>query len=383
MWPRAISAAFFRRRFRFSRASDWSRTTSRRRVERAVCGDFYDFIPLSDGRMGIVLGDVCGIGPPAANDAALTRYTLRSFMTDESDIARLMERMNDHIASHMRSDRFVRLLFGALDPERARLEYVAAGHVPPVVFRAKNREVEWLHEGDLALGVEPGIAYKTGKIELDPGDMLVLYTDGVTEANRHGRPYGQGKFSDIVSEYGVGTPGELVQAIRRSVEMWTFGSDLRDDLALIVCQVTPDTAIAEPSRELVLPNEPARMSEVRSFVSQFLADVRCPVEVSQEVMLAVAEAAANACRHGKRRQGRSELRMRCMTSGPRVSVTIADDGPGFNLAEVEARELPDPFASGGRGIFLMKTLMDDVDVDSSGEGTIVTLTRSVQAPARA
>lgn len=352
--------------------------------ERAVCGDFYDFIPLADGRMGIVLGDVCGIGPPAANDAALTRYTLRSFMTEESDVSKLMERMNDHIANHMRSDRFVRLLFGALDPERARLEYVAAGHVPPVVYRADSKEVEWLHEGDLALGVEAGIDYKTGHIELAPGDMLVLYTDGVTEASRHGRPYGQGKFSDIVGEYGVGTPGELIQAIRRSVEMWTSGSELRDDLALIVCQVTPDTAIAEPARELVLPNEPARLSEVRSFVSQYLTDVRCPVEVAQEVMLAVAEAAANACRHGKRVAGRSELRMRCarIGPGPRIAVTIADDGPGFDLAEIEARALPDPFASGGRGIFLMKTLMDQVDVDSSGEGTTVTLTRSVASPVR-
>ena len=164
--------------------------------------------------------------------------------------------------------------------------------------------------------------------------------------------------------------------------MWSFGSELRDDLALIVCQVTPDTSISELARELVLPNEPARMSEVRSFVSQFLIDVRCPVEVSQEVMLAVAEAAANACRHGKRRAGRSELRMRCTCTGPKVAVTIADDGPGFNVEDVEARELPDPFASGGRGLFLMRTLMDEVEVDSGEDGTVVTLTRSVTSPAR-
>lgn len=351
--------------------------------KRAVCGDFYDFVPLSDGRMGIVLGDVCGIGPPAANDAALTRYTLRSFISEESDVARLMERMNEHISAHMGSERFVRLLFGALDPERARLEYVAAGHVPPVVYRAESKEVEWLHEGDMALGIEPSVAYKSGKISLDPGDMLVLYTDGVTEASRLGRPFGQGKFSDIVGEYGVGTPGELVQAIRRSVEMWSFGSELRDDLALIVCQVTPDTAISEPARELVLSNEPARMSEVRAFVSQFLTDIRCPVEVAQEIMLAVAEAAANACRHGRRTEGRSELRLRCARSGSKVEITIADDGPGFDIEEVEARELPDRFASGGRGLFLMGTLMDNVDVDSSDEGTTVTLTRAVVGPPRA
>ena len=350
---------------------------------RAVCGDFYDFIPLPDGRMGIVLGDVCGVGPQAANDAALARYTLRSFVAEESDPARLMDRMNNYIEQQMSSERFVRLLFGALDPERARLEYVTAGHVPPVVYRAERREVEWLHEGGMALGVEADVSFKSGRIELEPGDMLVLYTDGVTEASRHGRPFGQGKFSDLVGEYGVGTPGELVQAIRRSVEMWSFGSELRDDLALIVCQVTPDTAISDPARELVLPNEPARISEVRTFVATFLADVRCPIEISHEILLAVGEAAANACRHGKRRQGRSEIRMRCARSGEKVSVTVADDGPGFDIANVGAGDLPDRFASGGRGLFLMKTLMDDVSVDSTEGGTTVTLTHSMFGPPRA
>lgn len=350
--------------------------------KRAVCGDFYDFIPLNDGRMGIVLGDVCGIGPPAANDAALTRYTLRSFMSDESDLAALMERMNSYLNDHMPSERFVRLLFGALDPERARLEYVTAGHVPPIVYRAENREVEWLQEGGVVLGVHPEVTYKTGKIELDPADTIVFYTDGVTEAPRDGRPFGQGKLSDLVTDYGPGTPGEVVQAIRRSVEAWSSGHEVRDDIALIVCQVAPDTALSEPARELVLPNEPARMSEVRSFVSAFLTDVRCPIEVSQEVLLAVGEAAANAASHGRRRDGRSELRMRCSRSGPKVAVTIADDGPGFDISSLDARSLPDRFAAGGRGLFLMKKLMDEVEVDSSEQGTTVTLSRSLNRPPR-
>ncbi|MCA1703875.1 MAG: SpoIIE family protein phosphatase, partial [Actinobacteria bacterium] len=350
---------------------------------RAVCGDFYDFIPLSDGRMGIVLGDVCGVGPSAANDAALTRYTLRSFVSEESDLASLMERMNGYLYGHMSSDRFVRLLFAALDPERARLEYVAAGHVPPVVYRAKRREVEWLQEGGMVLGVDADVTFKTGKIDLEPADTLVFYTDGVTEAPRNGRPFGQGKFSDLIADYGAGTPGEVVQAVRRSVEAWSSGSELRDDLAMIACQVTPDSALSEPARELVLPNEPARMAEVRSFVTTFLTDARCPVEVSQEVLLAVGEAAANACRHGRRPQGRSEIRLRCSRSGPQVAVTIADDGPGFDIDSVEVDDLPDRFATRGRGLFLMKTLMDDVDVDSSGEGTTVTLCRSVGRPPKA
>lgn len=343
---------------------------------RAVCGDFYDFVPLGDGRMGFVLGDVCGTGPTAANDAALTRYTLRSYAPEESDPASLMERLNSHIGDHLGVERFVRLLFAALDPERGRLEYVTAGHVPPVIYRTRTRSVEWLQEGGIALGIEPDSSYKSGQVHLEPGDTLVLYTDGVTEAPRNGRPFGQGKFSDLVTEYGVGTPGEMVQAIRRAVDMWVLGSELRDDLALLACQVVPDSALYQPARELVVPNEPVRIAEIRSFVAGFLADLRWPVVVSQEVLLAVGEAAANASRHGRRSAERSEIRVLCTSTEDGVAIEVADDGPGFDPASVVVSDLPDRFAAGGRGLFLMRQLMDSVEIDSSDAGTTVTLRKT-------
>ena len=342
---------------------------------RAVCGDFYDFLPLEDGRVGLVLGDVCGVGPPAANDAALARYTLRSFAPETLDPAALLRRLNSHLRAQMGSERFVRLLLGVLDPERGSLDYVNAGHVAPVIYRHDSSKVEWLSEGGLALGIEPEPAYEVERTSLTPGDMLVLYTDGATESIRMGRPFGQGKFSDLVEAYGVGTPGELVQAIRRSVEAWTLGEELRDDLAVLVCQMAPERAGAQPARELVLPNEPARLSEIRAFVGAFLADVRAPVALIHEAVLAINEAAANACKHGRNARGRSEIRVRCAVEDSTVKLTVADDGPGIDPDALALHGLPDRFASGGRGLFLMRSLMDTVDVASSESGTTVTLTR--------
>jgi serine phosphatase RsbU (regulator of sigma subunit)/anti-sigma regulatory factor (Ser/Thr protein kinase) len=349
---------------------------------RAVCGDFYDFVPLPDGRIGLVLGDVVGIGPAAANDAALTRYTLRSLVGREDDPGNLMEEVNAQISRQSSQERFMRVLYGVLDPERALFSYTNAGHVPPVLYRARTGAVEWLAEGGLVLGVERDAVYKTAQLELDPGDMLVLYTDGVTEASREGRPFGQGKFSDLVAQYGVGTPGELVQAMRRSVEAWVTVDEsagpvqLRDDIAILVFQVAPDRLLGEPARELVLPNEPSRVPEVRAFVGHFLNDLRAPVEATGEILLAVGEAAANANRHGRRAEGRSEVRVYCSLEGPSIEITIADDGPGFDPGAA-ARTLPDRFASGGRGLFLMRELMDEVEFDSSNEGTTVTMYRRI------
>lgn len=344
---------------------------------RAVCGDFYDFIPLRDGRMAIVLGDVCGIGPQAANDAALTRYSLRSLAAQDSDAASLLTTINRLVYVQSSSERFVRLLLGVIDPERAVLEYANAGHVAPVLYRAATGEVEWLAEGGLPVGLEDDSEYKSARIELDPGDMIVFYTDGLTEAPRHGRPFGQGRFTDTVAQYGVGSPGELVQALRRGVDAWV-SDELRDDLALVVCQVVPDATLEEPTRELVLPNEPMRVPEVRHFVAAFLADVRAPVEVSSEILLAVGEVAANAYRHGRKLEGRSEVRVRCSLDQATVVITIADDGPGFDPSLMDSAGLPDRFASGGRGLFLIRELMDVVEVDTSPEGTTITLRQEVQ-----
>jgi serine phosphatase RsbU (regulator of sigma subunit)/anti-sigma regulatory factor (Ser/Thr protein kinase)/PAS domain-containing protein len=344
---------------------------------RAVCGDFYDFVSLPDGRAGVVLGDVCGFGPTAVGDGALTRYTLESFADQDAHPGRLLERMNAHIFEHLPADRFVRLFFGILDPERAIFEYANAGHVPPVIYRCRTGEVEWLGEGGIALAVEEDAQYKLGRIELEPGDMLVLYTDGVTEAPRLGRPYGQSRFRDLVQAFGMGTPGEISQAIRRSVDAWVEDGELRDDLAILVCQVMPDSLMDEPSRELVLPNETSRLREIRRFVSSFLSDLRAPVEVSSEILLAVNEAAANSCKYAKRSNRRSEIRIMCSLTGAEISVVVADDGTGFDPARFDDWRLPDRFASGGRGLFLMRELMDDIDIDSTPDGTTVTLSRRV------
>lgn len=347
---------------------------------RAVCGDFYDFVPLRDGRVGYVLGDVIGIGPKAAGDAALTRYTLRSFAFEEPDPdpAIMLARLNAYLYSHLPQSRFVRVLYGVLDPERATFEYANAGHVPPIVFRARSKEVEWLGEGDIALAIHGDTEYKLGRVEFEPGDMLVYYTDGVTEAVRSGIPFGQRRFAEIVERYGVGTPGEMVQAVRRAVESWVGDTGLRDDLALLVSQVVPDALAGEPTRELVLPNEPARLTEVRRFVAHYLADVRAPVDISSEIVLAVSEAAANAARYGRRREGRSELRIRCALQDSTVEVSVADDGGGFDAASVPDRAtLPDRYASGGRGLFLMHELMDRVEFDATPNGTVVSLTRAI------
>ena len=342
--------------------------------QRSVSGDFYDFLTLKDGRVLVAMGDVCGIGPRAVSDAAMARYTLELLARTDDDPQVILSAMSRHMRDRLGGERFVRLVVATLDPERAVLNYATAGHVPPLLFRAATGEAEWLGEGGLPIGVEDEPEYKTAALEMNPGDTLFMYTDGVTEAARRGRPMGQGRLNDLVTEFGIGTPGELVQGVRRAVEAWV-DKGLGDDLAMLAVQVVPDTSVDAPARELVMPNDPARMREVRSFISEFLADLRTPLDVASEIVLAAGEAAGNAVKYGRSETGTGELRVRCVVEGVKIHLTIADDGPGFDVTARSDVGHPDPLASGGRGLFLMQELMDEVHFESSSKGTTVTLTR--------
>jgi anti-sigma regulatory factor (Ser/Thr protein kinase) len=262
------------------------------------------------------------------------------------------------------------------DHTGVRATVACGGHPLPLLVRAGGTVEEAGRPGQL-IGALPEVTVRDRTVALDPGDRLLLYTDGITEAVRRGRPFGQSKLADLIKQYGVGTPGELIQALRRAVAHWVSGGELRDDIALLVSQVVPDSAVQEPIRELVVPNEPARIREVRRFVGSFLADIRAPVETSFDILLAVSEAAANASRHGRRSDTWSELRVQCRLEGQDVVVSVTDEGSGFDPGGFETAQMPDRFASGGRGLFLMQQLTDEVSARTTAEGTTVTLRRRV------
>lgn len=124
-----------------------------------------------------------------------------------------------------------------------------------------------------------------------------------------------------------------------------------------------------------LPNEAANASDMRAFVCTFLETAGVPADVIDEVLMAVGEVVANACRHGRAPSRPGNVDLRCERRDRVVSIQISDDGPGFDVAEVLREGVPDILSQGGRGFFLMRQLMDKVDVQSGDSGTTVILER--------
>jgi serine phosphatase RsbU (regulator of sigma subunit) len=209
------------------------------RPANTVGGDFYDIVPLADGRVLVALGDVAGKGSPAALLMALLLAMMRTLVDEGFYGAALMTRLNAQVSKHAPGSRFVTLFVAILDPSTGQLTYVNAGQNPPLLRRAGGGD-EWLREGGIALGMFDRATYATGQVELRAGDVLVMYSDGITEAeDASGRPFDESGLKHVVGGRGWGSAKELGWATFAAVEHHTQERRLLDDLTVLVVRRLP------------------------------------------------------------------------------------------------------------------------------------------------
>lgn len=209
------------------------------RPANTVGGDFYDVIPLAGGRVLVTLGDVAGKGSPASLLMALLLAMLRTLVDEGLEPAELVTRLNVQVMKQAPSTRFITLFLGVFDPATGQLTYVNAGQNPPLLRRARpaapGSPYEWLREGGVALGMFDRSKYIVGQTTLDPADVLVMYSDGITEAeNSMGQPFDEQGLTRVVDTRSWATAKELGWATFEAVERHTEERRLLDDLTVLV-----------------------------------------------------------------------------------------------------------------------------------------------------
>ncbi len=203
---------------------------------RQVSGDFYDFLPRSDGTWGIVIADVADKGVPAALFMALSRTILRTVGINRLNPANVLMRTNEIISIDAESELFVTVFYATWDPESKLLSYANGGHNPPLLMGA-NGKYRWLRAPGMALGILPEIEIGSKSIELAPGDTLVLFTDGVTEAvNEDFDEFGTQRLLQVVGAMRRKSPQQIIAAITDSVRDHAGDTPQFDDLTLVVLQ---------------------------------------------------------------------------------------------------------------------------------------------------
>lgn len=206
---------------------------------KQVSGDYYDFIPLGDGRVAFVIADVSGKGLDAAMFMANTRATLRASAVSGDNPAAIIARANNTLAQDSPGGMFVTAFFGILDPKSGLFSYINAGHNPPLLWRAHSRAPEYLATGDRALAITSDFVYHAHWLTLEPGDLLLLYTDGVNEAtNADDALFGMERLEDAIRENASGTALQVLRQIDARVRGFTGAYPQSDDITVVALRRT-------------------------------------------------------------------------------------------------------------------------------------------------
>jgi serine phosphatase RsbU (regulator of sigma subunit)/anti-sigma regulatory factor (Ser/Thr protein kinase) len=367
---------------------------------RAVGGDFYDFIALPDGRIGIVTGDVTDKGVPAALIMARTQSVLRGEAPRSISPAAVLERANEILLPEMPARMFVTCLYMILEPETGKVVYANAGHNLPYV-RTANGVIE-LRATGMPLGLLPGMDYPEHEAVLAPGESVLLYSDGLVEAHdRAGDMFGFPRLRELMATELPST--ELLDHLLDELHGFVGkGWDQEDDITLVALQRTGGfemtidevpaqtaslTSVATPPtprqgvRALLrasLPGEQGNERVAMDQVAAAVAELGIAPDRVERLKTAVSEAAMNAIEYGSQNDPTIPVDIAVDVEGDDLVVRITDRGLSGPIGSAEEPDLEKKLAGDqkprGWGLFLIKHMVDAMEVTAHGTGQTVALT---------
>ena len=217
------------------------------RPANTVGGDYFDVIELPEGRLAVAVGDVAGKGMPAALLMALLQGSLRTLVSAGLRGEELMTKLNAHLCANIPSNRLITLLYAELDPKTGHFRYVNAGHNPPFLLQAGQPPAR-LTATAMALGITTDACFQSMTLELDPGDRLVLYTDGITEAeDASDREYGDLRLGAWLQANREQPARALIDGVVAEVLEHCGSARPRDDMTLMCLERTGEPCAAPPA----------------------------------------------------------------------------------------------------------------------------------------
>jgi sigma-B regulation protein RsbU (phosphoserine phosphatase) len=337
------------------------------RPAREVGGDYYDFLRLSEDRVGIVVADVSDKGAAAALFMAITHTLVREVARSRVPPAEVLRRVNQTLADENPTSMFVTLVYGEYHSESGRLRLANAGHNPPLVCR-QNGEVRTLKgRARLPLGAMPGIRYETLELVLAPGDAVLLYSDGITEAcNPRQEEWGLARLQEALGELPADMPAAARELLAR-VDAFRDGAEQSDDITLLLLRrrraasQTGAEADRKGSLRLEWPADPEVLAKIAALVESVARDAGFAEREAARLVLAVDEVVSNLIRHGRGEDNRFAMELIPLDGG--LEVTVIDWGEPFDF-ETESRRYSGVAMldrePGGVGLYLARQSVDEL-----------------------
>jgi serine phosphatase RsbU (regulator of sigma subunit)/anti-sigma regulatory factor (Ser/Thr protein kinase) len=330
---------------------------------RQVGGDFYDFMELPGGQLGIVVGDVTDKGVPAALVMATTHSILRAEAPRLVSPGEVLRRANDLLVDEMPAHMFVTCLYAVLDPASGRLRYANAGHNLP--YLRSEDGVGELRATGMPLGLLPGMAYEEKEAALAPGDDLLLHSDGLAEAHsRERQMFGFPRLAKLAAEGKSGQ--ELIDLLLNELAKFTGpGWEQEDDITLVTLRrsgAAPAASIAVTEFELA--SEPGNERIAIERVAAAVGGVELPPARLERLKTAVGEAVMNAIEHGNGNRPELPVGVRVTVGGAELVVRVTDQGGDRPVLQPERPDLEAKLAGEqsprGWGLFLIESMVDEL-----------------------
>jgi serine phosphatase RsbU (regulator of sigma subunit)/anti-sigma regulatory factor (Ser/Thr protein kinase) len=327
-----------------------------------IGGDWYDVVQLTNGRVAFVIGDVVGRGVLAASVMAEIRSSLRAYLVLGHRLADVVSMLNELLVSTGRN-RGATLLVLELDPETEELEAVAAGHLPPLLVKPDGQTQLLEQRYGLPVGIRAGQDYQASRYAFPTGSGLLLYTDGLIERRGESIDEGFQRLVGAAQAAAAGTDSSFADRLYRTLLDET---PLEDDVALLAIETMP----LEDTLEMTLSARPNVLAGLRNTLGRWLRAAGANENEQFDVTLSVSEAATNAIEHayGVRE---ATFTIRCECDGEQVKVLVRDSGRWRTSSGLR----------GGRGLEIMRSLLDSVVVDSDQDGTVVRMTKRLSRQA--
>ena len=205
-----------------------------------IGGDYYDFIQREDGKLVVVLGDVSGKGTAAALLMSSLRAAVHTQADMRDSLVKKIRAINRYLIENIPRNRFVMLFYGELDPKNGTLAFLNAGHDPPLIVHAGGT-MEWLASGGLPLGIKPDADFQEGRARLNPADVLVIYSDGVSEAvNPSGEEFGPTRLHEVVARNLDASAGGIRDRIESALTKFCQGTPSTDDITFVIVKRNAD-----------------------------------------------------------------------------------------------------------------------------------------------
>ena len=346
------------------------------RPARAVGGDFYDFIDLEDGRLGVVIGDVTDKGVPAALVMATCRSMLRAAAQRHSSPSAVLADVNEALVPEIPPAMFVTCLYAIIDTGGGKVVFANAGHNLPYVRTSGG--VTELRATGMPLGLMPGMSYEETNYDMGSGEVMVLTSDGITEAHSpEGEMYGFARLMGRVARQP--SDEDMLNSLVTDLETFTGpDAEQEDDITMVVVKRTisaQDSATTFESRRQILarftvPSEEGNERIAIAKVTAAVDALALPSDRLERLKTAVGETVMNAIEHGNEFRPELEVDIQVCSNEDTVSVLVTDQGgdkviPATAVPDIEAK-LAGEQTPRGWGLFLIEKMVDEVKSTSDG-----------------